>query len=663
MQAEVLANLGSNASRAQQLEKGIAYYERALQLMWEVGHDVGICVVHRDMGVSYYFIGDFPKTLDHFHKALAAVEGSTHYAELIKTLDYLSEVYISFEDYDNALIYLERASQTWEAAYGQKKNSELSSKKGRVLLLRKNYAEALQVLKESQQLKIEARQFIPADLYQNLGQCYEMLSQPDSALFYYEQAVDIASGSKNFMIQSQSFSGLGRLYEKQGAIAKAQNCYREAYTIATQAGQKEKKMDAAAGLYQTYKNQNNYPEALRYLEITKTIQDSLFNEKNTKEITRMEANYEFEKEKQQLAFEQEKELERQGNIRRILWLALAGTILLLLIGYRYFRSKQKANKKLQLLNNEILAQKSVVESQAQQLTQSLEELQQKNEAILLAQNQLIQQEKMASLGQLTVGLAHEIKNPLNFINNFAEGSVELLQELQEEAAQIKQHVSGSVFKEINLLIQDIAQNAKDIKENGTRLDRIVYSMMDHARGARKERRAIDLNQLVDDNVNLAYHGYRALEPDFHVDILKNYDPDILPVEVFPQELGRVLLNILNNACYAIHQKNKEHPKEYDPVIEITTRYSPNENNTEKDRVEIRIKDNGTGIPDDVKDKIFDPFFTTKPTGKGNTGLGLSISYDIIVNGHQGNLSVETEPRHFTEFIISLPFTEKHSEGP
>lgn len=267
--------------------------------------------------------------------------------------------------------------------------------------------------------------------------------------------------------------------------------------------------------------------------------------------------------------------------------------------------------------------------------------------IMKTQDQLLVQEKMANLGQVTAGIAHEIKNPLNFVNNFAEGSVELVDELIEMLDKQKDHLKEGDFDEIEEIVNELKQNASDIFENGKRADRIVRSMMDHARGEKGERKLTNINMLVDENINLAYHGYRAIDSSFNANIKKNYDEALEAIEVVHQDIGRVLLNILNNACYALKEKQKVNNEEYSPEISVSTK-------SLKKEVEIRIRDNGPGIPEKVRDKIFNPFFTTKPTGEGNTGLGLSISFDIIVQQHHGKLEVESKPNGFTEFLIQLP---------
>ncbi len=274
-------------------------------------------------------------------------------------------------------------------------------------------------------------------------------------------------------------------------------------------------------------------------------------------------------------------------------------------------------------------------------------VEEKTKQMLDARDQLILQEKMASLGQLTAGIAHEIKNPLNFVNNFAEGSIELLEELQEELTNINRYTTTSHSNRLNDILEDLKQNATDIHKSGRRADLIVRSMMAHARGVVSEAEHTDLNALIMDNVNLAFNSFRALEPSFTLQIKKELEAVLPPVQVYPQELGRSLLNIINNACYAVNEKRKNANDDYVPVLKIATRTLP-------ENAEIRIRDNGPGIPQQVIEDIFTPFFTTKSTTQGNAGLGLSISYDIIVQQHKGHIRAESLFGEYTEFIIELP---------
>jgi GAF domain-containing protein len=272
----------------------------------------------------------------------------------------------------------------------------------------------------------------------------------------------------------------------------------------------------------------------------------------------------------------------------------------------------------------------------QKLTAALEELKR-------TQAQLVQQEKLASLGALTAGIAHEIKNPLNFINNFAELDVELVRELRDEAI----NNPDARLKEVDDVLADIEQNSKKIAEHGHRADGIVRSMLDHSRGSSDVRQPTDLNALLDEYANLAYHGMRAQKTNFDCSIEKHFDPMLPPVVVMPQEIGRVFLNLLSNAFQAVYARAQSAERgTYKAALALSTAMTGA-------GIEVRVRDNGTGIPEDVKQRIFEPFFTTKAAGEG-TGLGLSLSHDIIVQGHGGSIGVESVAGEGTEFIIALP---------
>jgi signal transduction histidine kinase len=271
-----------------------------------------------------------------------------------------------------------------------------------------------------------------------------------------------------------------------------------------------------------------------------------------------------------------------------------------------------------------------------------EELRRSLEELRATQDRLIQTEKLASLGQLTAGVAHEIKNPLNFVNNFSKLSVELLEELGEALSSAA--LAQGVKDEVKDLTRTLTDNLAKIRHHGQRADSIVKNMLLHARQDGGERRAVDLNALIEESLNLAYHGARAERRDVNIELLRDLDPAVGAVTVFPQEFTRVLLNLFSNGFYAAAARAGE--AGFRPVLRVSTR-------AVGDRIEIRVRDNGKGVPDAIRDKLFTPFFTTKPAGEG-TGLGLSLSYDIIVKQHGGSLSFESETGRFSEFLITLP---------
>ena len=283
----------------------------------------------------------------------------------------------------------------------------------------------------------------------------------------------------------------------------------------------------------------------------------------------------------------------------------------------------------------IASQNEMLENQ---VTERTSELHQSLQDLKATQKQLIQAEKMASLGELTAGIAHEIQNPLNFVNNFSEVSSELLDEMKIELDK------GDV-DEAKLIADNVQHNLEKINHHGKRADAIVKGMLQHSRSSSGIKEAIDINALAKEYLNLSYHGLRANDKSFNATIKTDFDESIGNINVIPQDMGRVLLNLYNNAFYAVTEKKKQQPAGYEPNVSVITKKL-------NSKTEIRVKDNGNGIPQKVLDKIFQPFFTTKPTGQG-TGLGLSMSYDIV-KGHDGEIKVNTEEKVGTEFIISLP---------
>jgi len=292
--------------------------------------------------------------------------------------------------------------------------------------------------------------------------------------------------------------------------------------------------------------------------------------------------------------------------------------------WRNVRLKQKANKLL-------TAQKLEIEKQRGRLEESYQELK-------ATQKQLIQSEKMASLGELTAGIAHEIQNPLNFVNNFSEVNAELLSEM-------KQEIEEGNFSEAKNIANDVIANHHKINQHGKRADSIVKGMLQHTRASSGQKELIDINSLADEYLRLAYHGLRAKDKSFNAKFKTRLDHSVGKVNMVPQDIGRVILNLVTNAFYAVCEKQRQNITGYEPTVTLSIKKVDH-------KIEMSIGDNGNGIPQKNLDKIFQPFFTTKPTGQG-TGLGLSLAYDII-KAHGGEIRVETKEGEGTEFIIQLP---------
>ena len=308
-------------------------------------------------------------------------------------------------------------------------------------------------------------------------------------------------------------------------------------------------------------------------------------------------------------------------------IALAsGLFVVILIAGMLWRHNGHRKKAYTLLQ----AQKQETEFQKVKVEQAFNELKS-------TQAQLIQSEKMASLGELTAGIAHEIQNPLNFVNNFSEVSNELIDEMNEE-------IERGDLKEARTISHDIKQNLDKINRQGKRADAIVKGMLQHSRSSDGKKEPADINALADEFLRLAYHGIRAKDKSFNATLKTDFDNSIGMVNIASQDIGRIILNLINNAFYAVEEKKKTATENYDPTITVSTEKEGN-------KLEVKVADNGNGIPKEVLDKIFQPFFTTKPAGKG-TGLGLSLSYDIV-KAHGGELEVKMEEGKGTEFMISL----------
>jgi two-component system NtrC family sensor kinase len=486
----------------------------------------------------------------------------------------------------------------------------------------------------------------------NLGKVYISLNKIDSALVFENEAKDITLkiGSKKYL--GHIFSCFGDIALKQGNKTKAKQFYYEGVNAATEQNniadlnwnylkltnfylaEKEKdsslyfaeKMFATLksigpntnqqvnigvaydNLYKSYKLTKQLDSAFKYAGLALAAKDSIYN--NRIGSLAQFQNLSF---KEQLRLQQlEKEKDAyQSTVRTYALLAGLGVFLIIaIILYRNNLQKHKANKVLATALTNLKA----------------------------TQTQLIQSEKMASLGELTAGIAHEIQNPLNFVNNFSEVNKEMVEELEDELKK------GNV-EEALAIAADIKGNEEKINHHGKRADFIVKGMLQHSRTSTGEKQLTDINILADEFFRLSYHGLRAKDKAFNAELVTRFDEKLPKVNIAQQDIGRVLLNLFNNAFYAVNQKQKTAGPDYKPEVTVST-------SIEKNNLIIKVRDNGNGIPDAIKDKIMQPFFTTKPTGEG-TGLGLSLSYDIVVKGHNGKIDIDSEEGEGSEFIITM----------
>ena len=497
--------------------------------------------------------------------------------------------------------------------------------------------------------------FLPAPLISaEIGETYFEMNKLDSALFYVQKAIE-----ENFSFNSARWDWpiylLGKIQDRQGKYSLALETYRSAISLALQNKiskdtldiynsiavlyKKTGKLDSAihyanqitntwdqfwpieilllanSTLADVYKLKGVADSTLKYTELRDILKDSISRQERQKEIQSITFNEQL---KQQQILSSQNEYKKTVQLYALTG-GLIALILIAAILWRNNRQKRKVNALLQ--------------EQKQEIQIALTELK-------ATQAQLVQREKMAALGELTAGIAHEIQNPLNFVNNFSEVNKELIDEAWQANA------AGN-SNEVEELLTTLRGNEDKISNHGKRADSIVKGMLQHSRESKGHKEPTDINALADEYLRISYQGLRAKDKAFNASLQTSFDPKLSKVDTIPQDIGSVLLNLYNNGFYAISEKKKKQPEGYEPSISVRTTRIDN-------KVEIRVKDNGIGIPEKVLEKIFHPFFTTKPTGQG-TGLGLSLSYDII-KAHGGEIKVDTKEGEFTEFVIQLPIS-------
>ena len=449
-------------------------------------------------------------------------------------------------------------------------------------------------------------------LYEVLGDYYFRVQKYDSALLNYDTAIQINIAQSQLQSLAYTYIRMSEVYFIKNKLDSSEYFAQKGIYTAREGNFFTTIANGHFQLYKLHEKQGELTRAIQYLSRAKMITDSL-NEAFTDKLMQFQ-NIILD---EQLALKEneKKEIEQRNKLRTYSFIGGAGIFITIgLLMYRNNRQKTKANKKLEETLHELRA----------------------------TQSQLIQSEKMASLGELTAGIAHEIQNPLNFVNNFSELNQELISEMREE-------INRKNYEEADELAKDVLENEGKINHHGKRADAIVKGMLQHSQAGAGQKEATDINALCDEYLRLSYHGLRAKDKSFNAKFETDFDPSLPKINIVPQDIGRVILNLINNAFYAVSPSGGGLGEAL-PLVTVTTKYlSPAGGG--KGVVEIRVQDNGPGIPDHIKEKIFQPFFTTKPTGQG-TGLGLSISYDII-KAHDGELKVNSSEQKGTEFIILL----------
>jgi len=646
----------------------------ALKLYEELGDKEGIAQYYESLGGLKYNEGDYAGALKNNYTALRFYEQSGNKKSLASIFRKIAYVYDVQDNIGEALKNYQSSLKLNIQAGDSILIAGNYMNIGRMFFLQGDYSEALKKHFEALKMlkQIRNKTVIPFS-YQNIGNVYE--KQGEIVLAAGDKATantKFLEALENYLISlemlkeinyidaiAQLYGTLGNLYTKLNNLKLARSYLEKSLRSSLAMGYNEQIKDSYLGLSKLDSVQGNYKQAYDHYKQYISLRDRLANEESTKKSMQAKMQYDFDKKEAASKIAQEKKDAEARRIKNLQYLVIAvlgvvvfAVVVIAFIQWRNNKQKQKANILLQ-------QQKEKVES-------TLTELK-------VTQRQLIQSEKMALLGELTAGIAHEIQNPLNFVNNFSEVNRELVEEMKAE-------LKAGNNDEAILIANDIADNEQKINHHGKRADAIVKGMLQHSRSGSSVKEPTDINALVDEYLRLTYHGLRAKDKTFKAAIQTDFDKSIGKINIIPQDIGRVLLNLYTNAFYAVAEKKKKpHPPpvparppeperppeseragagaglkgelEYEPTVSVITNLL-NSALGDGGKVEIRVSDNGNGIHQKVLDKIFQPFFTTKPTGQG-TGLGLSLSYDIV-KAHGGAIKVETKEGEGTEFIIELP---------
>ena len=599
-------------------ESTLVYGKQALDLAQKINFLRGQARAFHSLGAANSLIGDLPKGFDLVFKGLQIAQENNFHYELTRCYNLLGFFFsANLGDDLKGMDYYRRGLTIIKTLPDSKEKlaqeAQFIRNIGSIYRERKNFDSAVYYYHEALKIQRQAHVEITPIHINNLGRVEFMRGHPQKAMAYSRQAIQLCISSNNHRNASTVYNTLATYFkdlnQPDSAIYYSKIGLVEAQSIALKEGILLNSR-LLAELYEP----KDITQAYKYQKIAVTTNEEINGLKKIQSLQKTITN--------ELLRQRELEAERvayQNQLKQ--YALLAGLGILLLVGFLLYRNNQQKQKANISLNE-----------QKEKVEQTLKTLQS-------TQAQLIQKEKLASLGELTAGIAHEIQNPLNFVNNFSEVSEELVEEMQQELTK------GDV-EEAQAIADDLRQNLQKINHHGKRASSIVKGMLEHSRTATGERQLTDINQLADEYLRLSYHGLRAKDSTFNSDYELTIDENLHKIEVVPQEIGRVLLNLINNAFYAVNERAKQAKTDYQPKVTVKTEATDS-------HLEIQVSDNGTGMSEVTKAKIFQPFFTTKPTGEG-TGLGLSLSYDIVTKGHGGTLEVETEEGKGTTFIVKLP---------
>ncbi|MVM39650.1 tetratricopeptide repeat protein [Spirosoma sp. HMF3257] len=635
-EAMALYGLGLGYDTYRTYQQTLPYLTASLALFKQLNDRVGMARILSQIGWFYTQRGDYVLALTYDLRAQQLAEKTANLELLARTTARLGSLHIILGDYQQGLTIQSAAIQLFERINDQEGICRSLNGFGDLYRLQEDFDRADRYYNKSIRLaQALNRPRLAAQAESNLAAVYVAQGNYDDALTMARQALSVLTKIPETDVVVWTQTVMARAYLKQNRLDSALVYGLRSLTLSRKIGAREASRDANEILAQVYAAQHKFAEAYAAQQKYIAYVDTLSGRNTQQQLAILQYNYGLAEKQTQIALlKKDKALQTAATQRQRQLLIGAcigiGLVLgLLFLAYRNNRQKQKANALLQ-------QQKAEIQAQRDQTNQALAELKS-------TQNQLIQSEKMASLGELTAGIAHEIQNPLNFVNNFSEVSIELVQELKEEQKKGEDRDEGAEQE----LLTDLSNNLQKISQHGNRASSIVKGMLEHSRKSTGRKELTDLNALTDEYLRLAYHGLRAKDKTFNATLKTDFDTSLGQISMVPQDIGRVLLNLFTNAFYAVQQRQKlAQDSTYQPCVTVSTRCANGE-------AIITVEDNGTGIPESVQQKIFQPFFTTKPTGEG-TGLGLSLAYDIVTKGHSGTLTVESEEGKGTKFVISLP---------
>jgi signal transduction histidine kinase len=596
-----------------QPDSGLAYARQALALGQQLNYSLGVAYSYYLIGYNLSQLGDFAAAMSFGFKSLNLFKSLNDQSGIIISTEAIGGHYRNQGDYKEALKYLFEAKNLAEAlppgtAYPTPMGYEVS-KESQLFFQYAEIGFSYITSNPDSALFYATKPYISSGgrwLYSIvvIGNAYLAKNQFDSALHYFQSGLRLIPVSYPNDV-ADNYIGIANVFRKEKLYDSCIYYAKKGLDVCQHITYEKGIYEVSGILASVYENIDPV-QSIEYYKLNKATNNSLFSQQKAREVQSFAFN-------EQLHQQEIQQAQLANRNRQNIIMLLSGLVMVLIVAIGLWRKniyKQKSYSILQKQKQEIDVQKAKVE-------QTLDELK-------TTQAQLIQSEKMASLGELTAGIAHEIQNPLKFVNNFSEVNNELIEELKTERSKLK-------AEEQEELLNDVFENNKKINHHGKRADSIVKSMLEHSSASAGKKEPTDINKLADEYLRLAYHGLKAKDKDFNAELKTDFDSSIRKINIIPQDIGRVLLNLFNNAFYAVNERCKVEGEGFKPMVSVQTKRV-------NDKIEIRVEDNGNGIPQNIVDKIFQPFFTTKPTGQG-TGLGLSLSYGII-KAHGGEIKVE-----------------------